>query len=82
MQLQLVYSLAGLCCNILILSGYLFIHVYIYTYIYKVKLATVVESDQKATFSIATTPKCKGGRYFFPRIAPLYLSYIPYIAEC
>ena len=39
----------------------------------KVKLVTIVEGDQKAPFSIATTPRCRGGRYFFPRIAPLYL---------
>ena len=32
----------------------------------KVKLATVVEGDQKALFSIATTPRCMGGRYSFP----------------
>ena len=38
----------------------------------KVKLATVVEGDQKAPFSIATTLKCRGGRYSFPWIAPLY----------
>ena len=31
----------------------------------KVKLVTVVEGDQKAPFSIATTPKCKGGHYSF-----------------
>ncbi len=37
------------------------------------KLATVVEGDQKAPFSIATTLKYKGGRYSFPWIAPLYL---------
>ena len=35
-------------------------------YIYKVKLATVVEGDPKAPFSIATTPKLRGGRYSFP----------------
>ena len=45
---------------------------HIYIYIYIVKLATVVEGDQKAPFSIATTPKCRGGRYSFPWIAPLY----------
>ena len=28
--------------------------------------ATVVEDDQKAPFSIATTPRCRGGRYTFP----------------
>ena len=37
----------------------------------KVKLATVVEGDPKAPFSIATTPRCKGGRYSFPRIYQL-----------
>ena len=37
-----------------------------------VKLATVVEGDQKAPFSIATTPRCRGDRYSFPWIAPLY----------
>ena len=38
----------------------------------KVKLATIVEDDPKAPFSIATTPRCRGGRYSIPRIAPLY----------
>ena len=46
------------------------------------KLATVVEGDEKIPFSIATTPRCRGGRYSFPWIAPLYPRYIPYIAEC
>ena len=27
----------------------------------KVKLATAVEGDQKDPFSIATTPRCRGG---------------------
>ena len=36
------------------------------------KLATIVEGDPKAPFSIATTPRCRGGRYSIPRIAPLY----------
>ena len=31
----------------------------------KVKLATVVEGDRKAPFSIATAPRCRGGRYSF-----------------
>ena len=48
----------------------------------QVKLVTVVEGDQKVPFSIATTPKCRGGRYSFPRIAPLDPWYVPYIAEC
>ena len=38
----------------------------------KVKLATVVEGDRKGNFS-----RCKGGRYSFPWIAPLYLD--PYL---
>ena len=48
----------------------------------KVKLATVVEGNQKVPFSIATKPRCRGGRYSFPWIAPLYPWYVPYIAEC
>ena len=35
-------------------------HTNIYKYIY-IKLATVVEGDQKIAFSIATTPRCRGG---------------------
>ena len=35
------------------------------------KLPTVVVGDQKAPFSIATTPKCCAGRYSVTRIAPL-----------
>ena len=38
----------------------------------EVKLATVVDGDQKALFSIATTPRCTRGCYSFPWIAPLY----------
>ena len=38
-----------------------------------VKMATVVEGDQKDPFSIATTLRYRGGRYSFPDIAPLYL---------
>ena len=37
-----------------------------------VKFANVVESDQKAPFSVATTQRCRGGCYFFPWITPLY----------
>ena len=46
------------------------------------KLATIVEGDPKAPFSIATTPRCRGGRYSIPRIAPLYPWTVPYNAEC
>ena len=35
-------------------------------------MATVVEGDPKAPFSIATTPRCRRERYSFPWIAPLY----------
>ena len=48
----------------------------------KVKLATVVWSDQKAPFSIVTTPKCREGRYPFLWIAPLYPWYVPFILYC
>ena len=41
-------------------------------YVILVKLATIVEGDPKAPFSIATTPRCRGGRYSIPRIAPVY----------
>ena len=51
---------------------YIYIYIYIYTHIRKVKLATIVEGDQKALFSIATTLRCRGGCYSFPWIAPLY----------
>ena len=35
------------------------------------KLATLVESDPKASFSIATLPRCRRGRYSIPWIGPL-----------
>ena len=47
----------------------------------KVKLATEVEGNQKAPFSIATTPRCREERYSFSWIAPLNPWYVPYIAE-
>ena len=41
------------------------------------------EGDLKAPFSIATTPRCRGGkRYSFPWITPLYPWFLPYSAEC
>ena len=48
----------------------------------KVNLATVVEGDTKAPFSIAITPRLRGGRYSFPWIAPLYPLSLPYNTEC
>ena len=35
------------------------------------KVAILVEHDRKAPFSIASTPRCRGGRYSIPWIAPL-----------
>ena len=46
------------------------------------KLATLVNGDPKASFSIATTPMCRGERYTIPRIAPLYPWSSPYNVEC
>ena len=43
-------------------------------------LVTIVVGDQKAPFSLVTTPGCRGGLYTFPWIVPLSL-YVPYIAE-
>ena len=38
----------------------------------KVNLATVIEGDPKAPFSVATTPRCRGGLFSISGIAPLY----------
>ena len=40
--------------------------------VYKVKLATVVEGNPNAPFSIDTTPRCRGVRYSITWINPLY----------
>ena len=48
----------------------------------RVKMATVVEGDPKAPFSIATTLRCRGGHYSFSWIAPLYPWCVSYNAEC
>ena len=45
-------------------------------------MATVVEGDQKALFSIATTTRCSGRCSAFHWISPIYPRYISYIAEC
>ena len=42
----------------------------IYIYKSKVKLAILVKGDPKALFSIATTPRCRGGRHSIPWIDP------------
>ena len=41
------------------------------------KWATIVEGNPKAPFSIATTPRCRGGRYSFPGL--LYFTLDPYL---
>ena len=49
---------------------------------YKSKVSKVGDRSRgrpESSFSIATTPKCRGEHYFFPRIVPLYPWYIPYI---
>ena len=46
-------------------------------FVSKVKLATIVEGNPKAPFSIATTPMCRGGRYSFPGL--LYFTLDPYL---
>ena len=47
------------------------------------KLATLVQGDPRAHFSIATTQRCnRGGCYSIPRISPLYPWSSPYSAEC
>ena len=38
----------------------------------KEKLVAVVKGDEKALFSIAITPRCRGGCYSLTLIAPLY----------
>ena len=48
----------------------------------KVKLATLVEGALRVPFLITTTPKCWGGRYSIPWIAPFYPWSVPYNAEC
>ena len=50
---------------------YIYLYIYIYIYIYS-KLATIVEGDPKAPFSLATKAKCRGERYSFPWIDLLY----------
>ena len=50
--------------------------------IYKVKLATAIDGDQKAPFSIAITSRCKERRNSIPWIALLYPWSLPYNGEC
>ena len=66
------------CLNEQLLPNYTYIYLYISK---KVKLMTVVEGHPKAHFSVAFTPRCRGGSYSFPLIAPLYPWYVPYHTE-
>ena len=45
-------------------------------YIY-IKLGTLVESDPRAPFSIATTPSCRRGCYLFPGL--VYFTLNPHL---
>ena len=54
-------------------------YIYIYIYIYIFLLVTVFEGDQKAPFLIATTLRCREGRYSFPCIYIYNILYILYI---
>ena len=48
---------------------HIYIHIYKYLYIFaytKLKLVTVVQGNQKAPFSIATTLRCREGATPFP----------------
>ena len=64
-----------ICSNERLPPNYTHTHLYISKK--KVKLATIVEGNPKAPFSIATTPRCRGGRYSFPGL--LYFTLDPYI---
>ena len=46
------------------------------------KLVTSLEGDPKAPFSIATTLRCRKGRYSIFRIVPFYPRSSTYSAEC
>ena len=64
-----------------ICNHYIYIYIYMCVCVCKVKLATVVEVDPKAPFSIATIAKCMRECYSLPWIAPFYPWYVPYNAE-
>ena len=48
----------------------------------KVKLATLVEGDSKAPFSIATKTSCSGGHYSIPLLPNFSLYPYLHTAEC
>ena len=72
----------GISTSMSYLIQYYYYLTYSWVGIRKVKLATVFEGDQKALFSIATTPNFRGGHYCLTWIAELYPWFWPYIAEC
>ena len=57
------------------------IYAYIQTLIqmHKIKVGNIVEGDPRAPFSIATTLRCRLGRYSIPWIAPLYPWSLPIV---
>ena len=46
------------------------------------KVGDLSQRWPKAPFSIAAAPKCRGGHYSIPWIAPLYPWSLLYSAEC
>ena len=54
-------------------SVYIYIFIYIYIYMSKVKFATVVQGNPKASFSIDVILSCREGCYSFSWITPFYL---------
>ena len=68
--------------GIIIQSYLILVHQILIIKLKKSKLLTIVEGDLKAPFSIATTPRCRGGRCSFTWIALLYPWSVPYNTEC
>ena len=71
-----IYALSPILNTLINIANSLSLSLYIYIYIYiymKVSWLIVVESDRRATFSIATTWKWMGWRNSFPWIVPLPL---------
>ncbi len=61
---------------------YMYMHKYIYIYIYiSCKLVDRSRGWPDGSFSIATTPRYRGGHNSFPWIAPLYPWSLPYKAK-
>ena len=81
----LFYSMGSKHCNIeencikrgrVRLTSSLRVCVHEHKYMHKL-LVTIVEDDPKAPFSIATTPRCRGGRHSFPGLLQFTLD--PYL---